>query len=236
MTMATGARRTEHRAEPLSRERVVEAAIGLLDDEAEGGLTFRALSHRLSTGPGAIYWHVANKDELLDAATDAVVTAALTGRPAPSDDSPHGQVRALALGLFDAIDEHPWVGTQLAAQQARNPWRSVSLRIFDAIGQQILALGMPVAGQFMAASALMHYILGAAGQNAANGRAATPEMTNRGEFLDFVSTAWERLDPEEFPFARAVAGQLRDHDDREQFLAGVDLILAGIAAVDRPPA
>ena len=36
------------------------------------------------------------------------------------------------------------------------------------------------------------------------------------------------LDPDDFAFTRTVAAQLRDHDDREQFLAGLDLILAGI--------
>lgn len=37
-------------------------------------------------------------------------------------------------------------------------------------------------------------------------------------------------DPKEYPFAHQVATQLREHDDREQFLTGVDLILVGIAA------
>jgi predicted Zn-dependent protease len=36
------------------------------------------------------------------------------------------------------------------------------------------------------------------------------------------------LDPAEYPFARQMATQLAEHDDREQFLAGIDLILAGI--------
>ncbi|GAA1938738.1 hypothetical protein GCM10009754_02190 [Amycolatopsis minnesotensis] len=39
----------------------------LLDAGGEGGLTFRALTERLATGPGAIYWHAANKGELLGA-------------------------------------------------------------------------------------------------------------------------------------------------------------------------
>jgi len=43
------------------------------------------------------------------------------------------------------------------------------------------------------------------------------------------SAIWTRLDPAEYPFIHTVAGQLRDHDDREQFLAGIDLILKGIA-------
>jgi hypothetical protein len=43
-----------------------------------------------------------------------------------------------------------------------------------------------------------------------------------------VSTAWSQLDPQEYPFARGVAGRIRDHDDRMDFLARIDLILSGI--------
>lgn len=46
-----------------------------------------------------------------------------------------------------------------------------------------------------------------------------------------MAAQWEKLDAKEFAFTRKVAGQLRKHDDRREFLAGVDLILAGIAGV-----
>jgi hypothetical protein len=52
-----------------------------------------------------------------------------------------------------------------------------------------------------------------------------PAGTNRTTFLEGVSAD---LDPDDFAFTRTVAAQLCDHDDREQFLAGIDLILAGI--------
>ncbi|WP_269859447.1 TetR/AcrR family transcriptional regulator [Streptomyces sp. RPT161] len=231
--MATRTRRSQRRTEALSRERIVEAAVELLDAAGEGGLTFRALTERLATGPGAIYWHVANKSELLDAATDAVVAAALAIEPAESPDSPRGKIRAVALGLFDAIDEHPWLATQLATQLSRSPWGSVTPRIFESIGRQVGAVGVPEGSQFTATSALVHYILGAAGQNAANGRVLGPDV-DRGEFLDAVSKAWEELDPDDYPFTRSVADQMREHDDREQFLAGIDLVLAGITALHLP--
>jgi hypothetical protein len=51
-----------------------------------------------------------------------------------------------------------------------------------------------------------------------------------------VSAAWASLDPGEYPFTRTVADQLRDHDDRVQFLDGIDLILAGISGLRRAPA
>jgi AcrR family transcriptional regulator len=231
--VATRTRRSQRRTEALSRERIVEAAVELLDATGESGLTFRALTERLATGPGAIYWHVANKGELLAAATDAVVAAALASGPAESADSPHDEIRAVALGLFDAIDEHPWLATQLSAQLSHSPWGSVTPRILESIGRQVRALGVPEGSWFTATSVLVHYILGAAGQNAANARLLGPDV-DRAEFLDAVSTTWEQLDPDDYPFTRAVAEQLREHDDREQFLAGIDLVLTGITALHRP--
>ncbi|MFE2548130.1 TetR/AcrR family transcriptional regulator [Streptomyces sp. NPDC059355] len=221
--MATRTRRAERREEPLSRERIVEAAIGILDAAGEGGLTFRVLAERLATGPGAIYWHVSGKDELLTAATEGVVAGTVIG--GASAETPQEAIRALALRLFDAIDAHPWIGNQLA----RSPGQSPMLRVFEHLGRQVRALGVPRAAQFTAASALLNYILGVGGQNAANAHGRESEKS-RTEFLDTVSAAWANLDPDEYAFTRDVAEQLRDHDDRVEFLAGIDLVLAGITA------
>ncbi len=95
------------------------------------------------------------------------------------------------------------------------------------------ALGVPSASQFSAVSALWNYILGVAGQNAANARAPRQE-TDRTAYLASVADDWAALDPEEYAFTRGVAGQLREHDDRAEFLTGIDLILTGIAAHGRP--
>ncbi|GAA1139607.1 MULTISPECIES: TetR/AcrR family transcriptional regulator [Streptomyces violaceusniger group] len=261
--MAPRTRRSQRRTEALSRERIVEAAVELLDTAGEGGLTFRALTERLATGPGAIYWHVANKEELLDAATDGVVAAALaaeragsagraeradrtqpaesaesvqSAESAQSPDSPQDKIRAIAFGLFGAMEDHPWLPTQLALQLSRSPWGAVTPQIFESIGRQVRALGVPEGHWFTATSALVHYILGAAGQNAANNAAArtlAPDV-DRAEFLDTASKAWKELDPDDYSFTRAVAAQMREHDDREQFLAGIDLVLTGITALHLP--
>ncbi|HEY4457244.1 MAG TPA: TetR family transcriptional regulator [Pseudonocardiaceae bacterium] len=226
--MPARTRRSDRRTDALSRERIVEAAVELLDATGAGGLTFRALTERLATGPGAIYWHVANKDELLAAATEGVVGAVLAVEPDGSR-SPREEIRAVALGLFEAVDAHSWLATQLAVQMARSPWGSVAPRIYERIGRQVRALGVPEASWFVATSALVHYVFGAASQNATNGRVPLPD-SSRGEFMGRVATAWSELDPDEYSFTRAVADQVRDHDDREQFLAGVDFLLDGIMA------
>ena len=219
--MATRTRNTERREDALSRQRIVDAAVQVLDVAGESGLTFRALAARLRTGAGAIYWHVANKSELLVAATDAVLTGA--GAPDVVGAPPAEAIRAVALGVFDAVETHPWVGTQLS----RTPSQRAVLRVFERLGRQVQALGVGADDQFDAASALLNYVLGVTAQNAAQAREAAPG-TNRVAFLESLSAD---LDPDLYPFTRTVAGQLCDHDDRAQFLAGIDLLLAGIAGL-----
>lgn len=222
--METKTQRTERRTDALSKERIVEAAIEILDTEGERALTFRALAARLATGSGAIYWHVADKNELLAAATDAIVAHTMIGVVGGAE--PRQGIRAIALGVFNAIDVHPWVGTQLSLE----PWQPAMLQIFEGIGGRLQALGVPEQAQFYAASALLNYILGVAGQNAANAR-LLPRETERSVFLATVAAKWAQLDPAEYPFLQQVAAQMREHDDHEQFLAGIDLILAGIETV-----
>ena len=224
MLMATQTQRTKRRTDALSKERIVEAAIEILDADGESALTFRALAARLATGPGAIYWHVASKNELLAAATDNVIARVMTD--VVSGAEPRETIRAIALGVFDAIDTHPWVGTQLSGE----PWQSAILQILEGVGGQLQALGVPERAQFDCASALVNYILGLAGQYAAAARLLPPER-DRSAFLATVAARWAQLDPAEYPFVHQVATQLPEHDDREQFLAGIDLILAGITTV-----
>ena len=210
----------------------MEAAIELLDSQGEHALTFRALAARLETGHGAIQWHIANKAELLQAATDAVVARAIAGAGAGAGvgvaaggAQPREAIRAAALGVFDAIDAHPWAGAELS----REPWQSAVLRIFESFGGPLRGLGVPEPEQFDCATALLNYVLGLAGQYAAAARLITRE-TDRAAFLSALADRWERLDPARYPFTRRAAAKLREHDDREQFLAGLDLILAGAAA------
>lgn len=220
--------RTERRADALSKERIVEAAIGILDHAGEGALTFRSLAAHLATGSGAIYWHVADKDDLLAAAADQVIAAALTDVPTEHDGDAAHALRRIALRLFDAFSAHPWVGAQLF----REPWQHAVLRILERVGGQLQALGVPEAAQFDAASALMHFIFGLAGQYAAGAR-LHPRETGQPEIVAAVARRWAQLDPAQYPFVRKVAAQLAAHDERAQFLAGIDLILAGIGAAAR---
>ncbi|MDO1581803.1 TetR/AcrR family transcriptional regulator [Rhizobium oryzicola] len=220
MKKASGTRRDTS----LSREQIVSAAIALLDEAGIQGLTYQALAKSLATGAGAIYWHIANKSELLTAACDHIVSHRLLS--VSPDLPPKDMLRSLALELFDMIDAHPWIGSGLMQGAADMPMA----RIIDALGRQVSQLGVPHAMEWSATSALFSYILGVAGQNAANAQHARQHNLDRSTFLNDVASAWERLDPAAFAFVQRIARQLPAHDDRADFLAGVDLILSGLTA------
>jgi AcrR family transcriptional regulator len=216
----------QRRGKSLSRESIIQASIELLDSSGEGGLTYRALAERLATGPGAIYWHIANKSDLLTAACDALVARTMNEILITT---PEATIRAVAIGLFDLIDAHAWISSALTSSPGALP----VVRILERIGQQIRALGVPEEQQWEAIGTLMAFILGVSSRNAANRQLARAQHLNRADFLDAVATAWSQLDPKEHPFARSLAGRIRNHDDRVDFLAGIDLILAGIESLGR---
>ncbi|MFE0415537.1 TetR/AcrR family transcriptional regulator [Streptomyces tendae] len=226
--MAARNARSERRNQVLSRERIIETAIELLDAGGEAAMTTRALTERLSTGSGAIYYRVGSRDDLLDTATETLVAAALAAKPVQDSAAPGDEIRTVALALFDAITEHPWLATRLTQQVVRKPFGPVSVGIFERIGCQVGALGVPQASWFDAASTLVHYILGAVSQNTRMEGDAPDGSHNRGEFLDETAAAWQNLNAEDYPFMHAIAIQIGTHDDREQFLTGIAVILDGL--------
>src|SRR5918997_2694140 len=91
--MATTQQPRRGRPPRLSRERIVEAALDLVDRSGLQGLTMRALAHELRADPMAVYRHVRDKDELLGAMCDRLLVAL---DPIELDDGWEPQLRHLA--------------------------------------------------------------------------------------------------------------------------------------------
>ena len=206
------------RTEALSPARIVEVTIEILDTQGEAALTVRELTARLATGRGAIYYHVANKDELLASAADAIIDRVVS--MIASGEGPKPAIRRISLGIFDAIDAHPWVGSQLS----RDPGQPAVIRIWKAVGAQLHGLGLTDSARSDAGAALVNYVLGAAAQYAAGARRFPHDADRRG-YLEAVATRWAHDETD--PLAQERASLLLEHDDRKQFLAGVDIFLAG---------
>jgi AcrR family transcriptional regulator len=92
----------------LTADRIVAAAIDLLDAEGLDGLNMRSLGGRLGSAPTAVYWHVENKDNLVRLAADAVWNE--IGLPDLSETDWRGAATAMATGLHEMLTRHPWLG------------------------------------------------------------------------------------------------------------------------------
>ncbi|GAA0507404.1 hypothetical protein Ade02nite_50370 [Paractinoplanes deccanensis] len=91
----------------LSRDQILRTAIEILDAEGAAGLSMRRLGTKLNAGATSLYWHVANKDELLELALDEVLGEVYV--PEPGDTSWRVGVSVWANGMRAALVRHSWV-------------------------------------------------------------------------------------------------------------------------------
>jgi AcrR family transcriptional regulator len=104
--------------EPLSRERVLRAAVALADQGGVESLSMRRLARELGVVPMALYKHVASKDEMLDGMVDVVVGE--IDPPAGGTDWKPA-VRQRVLSARRALLRHPWASRVLESRTGPTP-------------------------------------------------------------------------------------------------------------------
>jgi TetR/AcrR family transcriptional regulator, tetracycline repressor protein len=88
----------------LSREAIVERALTVMDTEGPDAITIRRIAQEFGVTPMALYWHVANKDELLAAMGDALLAGV---EPPPAVGPWSVQLRAVVENLIENLSKHP---------------------------------------------------------------------------------------------------------------------------------
>ncbi len=103
---------------PVSGDAVVETAMRLVEEHGADALTMRRLSDELGVAVTAIYWHVGNRDALLDALVDRLVADMGTLRP--SGTGARERITSLAEKLRVRLDGRPHL-IGLAHERGRTP-------------------------------------------------------------------------------------------------------------------
>jgi AcrR family transcriptional regulator len=106
------------RRAPLSRDRVLRAAVELAGDAGIDSLSMRKLAQQLGVVPMALYKHVANKEELLDGMVDVVVGE--IDPPLPETDW-KSAVRQRILSARRALLRHPWASQVIESRTTPTP-------------------------------------------------------------------------------------------------------------------
>jgi TetR/AcrR family transcriptional regulator, tetracycline repressor protein len=195
----------------LSRERIVEAALDLVDRAGIQGLTMRALARELDADPMAVYRHVRDKDDLLGAMCDRLLVAL---DPIDLGRGWEPQLRRLAEQVRERFIARPALLPALAAA----PVTPRSLLVAaDAVGLLVRAGASP-SDAAIGVNAVFSFVLGHAVIEA-----AVPPPSDREVLRDAALADLGSADPP--PHLDAAIDLMSDAGD---FEAGLDLVLGGL--------
>ena len=131
-------RPSRRRRDPISRDAIVTAAIGLLDREGLAALSMRKLAEELGTGAATLYWHVGSKDGLLDLVMDEIIGEGKV--PDPDPPRWQEQLKQIARDQRAASLRHPWI---VRVSIGRIPMGPNALRYSERILAILRAGGLP---------------------------------------------------------------------------------------------
>jgi AcrR family transcriptional regulator len=205
----------EPRSEPpLSRERIVAAAVELLDAQGVGGLTMRRLADRLGSGVMSLYWHVDNKEDVLDLALDSVLEYRGPPQIVESQDW-RGEVVHVLEDWRASMLRHPW-SASLLPRRALGP--NILSRL-ELLSKTLSGAGVADADLNVAIWSLWNHVMG-----------ATITRASFDLSEDDRAAAQQRLTrlSERYPTIER-SRLLLDNDWDGAFRKGLDFLLDGLA-------
>ena len=197
---------------PLSRDRVLHAAIRLADEGGIESLTMRRLGRALDVEAMSLYKHVANKDDVLDGIVDLVEGEI---ELPSSAEGWAAAVRTCAISAHEVLRRHPWACSLIISR-----FRPARLRYMDWLLGRLRGAGFPSQLTYHAYHALDSHILGFT-------------LWEAGHSVDTedLATFLQELPADDYPhFAEHVQQHLTEpgHHDVGGFEFQLDLILDGL--------
>jgi AcrR family transcriptional regulator len=220
MAKPNGSGSPTEKREPLSRDRVLQAALVVADAGGASALTIRALAEHLGVQPMAPYYHVANKQEILDGILDLVFGE--IELPSPGGDW-RTELSRRAHSARRALRRHPWAIMILQSGTAPGP---ATLRHHNAVIGTLREAGFSVRMTVHAYALLDSYVYGFALSETAlpiNGPETVAEV---------AESMMERHPLDDYPYLAEFSTEhilKPDYDFGGEFDFGLEVILEGLA-------
>ncbi|MET9957550.1 TetR/AcrR family transcriptional regulator [Streptomyces sp. NPDC006326] len=203
---------------PLSRDKVLAAAVGVADTGGIAALTIRSLAQELGVKPMSVYHHVPNKEAIIDGIVD-VVFGEIDLPPADADW--RTALRHRARSARSVLRRHPWATAVMESRAHPGP---ATLRHHDAVIATLRRGGFPFALAAHAYSLLDSYVYGFALTEAALPFDPQDAGGAAAEFLAaFPADGYPHL--AEFTREHVLAP---GYDHGAEFDYGLELILDGL--------
>lgn len=199
-------------------DRVIDAAVELVDEVGPQEFSMRLLAQRLGSSTATLYRHFASKDEILLHVVERVLGEVPRHLPDLPDASWQEQLIAGADALFQTLKEHP---KTVSLFDNHIPFGPRGLAGRETALSVLLSAGFPPETAAKAYTAIAHYVIGFAGQLHVDST-TTPEESQ--DLRAFYSS----LDPAHYPAtvtsAPHLPGSLED-----EFHFGLQLIVSGLS-------
>lgn len=205
------------RRKPLSRKRILDTALALVDDEGIEALSMRRLGQSLGFEAMSLYNYVSNKDDLLDGILDLV----LAEMKPPDPDGGLPAIRSSAVAAHEALTRYPWAANLLTASGRVRPAR---LEFMDALLGALRNAGFSAETTYHAYHVLDAHIVGFSLWQTSHGQIPAEIEDVRGFVDRMVPVA-------NYPYLHEHAMQhLEDgpHQDVPAFEYGLDLLLKSL--------
>ena len=213
---------------PLTGEAIVDAAMRVVDREGAAALSMRRVAEELGTGPASLYWHVANKDALINLIIDRV--AGEIHLPEPDPGRWQEQLRDWLLEVRKAFDRHPGVA---ALTLGRVPVGPNLVRFTEWTLSLLRGAGIPDRIAAYSGDLLGLYV-GATGYEAAlSVPSPTGEPRSPTETVAMLRDYYASMPPDQFPNVLATLDDLFGGGAEERFQLGLEVILRGLASYAR---
>jgi AcrR family transcriptional regulator len=211
---------------PLTRDRVVRAAITLADEAGLESLSMRRLGQELGVEAMSLYNHIANKDDLLDGIADVVVSEI----EVPSGGAEwKSAMRRRAISAREVFGRHPWAIGLFESRTTPSPAR---LDYPEAVVGCLREAGFSPAMAIHAFNALDSYIYGFAIQEKSFGFPRSEE-----EFAGVAEATLAQLPADKYPYLREVITEYIQKgvfDYGKEFEFGLDLLLDALETLRSP--
>ena len=205
---------------PLTRQRVLDAAMALADRIGIEAFTLRKLAAELDVKPMAIYHHVPNKDSILDGIVDAVFAEI---ELPPDDGDWRDAMRIRCISARQVLNRHPWAPPLMESRTSPGP---ATLHHHDAVLGCLRRGGLSWSLTAHAYAVLDSFVYGFALQE------ANLPFDDEQQVGELTESIIQPLSTDEYPHLVAFTAEhvLRPgYDFGHSFEFGLDLLLAGIA-------
>ena len=201
-------------------ERIVDAALRIVDERGAGELSMRALAADIHSSTATIYRHFSSRTVLLGAVIDRVLGEVDVDQASYRPLAWRGAAQLFAEDFFAALARHPNVARLMADQTPVGP-NAAALR--ETWLGLMLGHGFPVAVAARSGAMISHLVLGFAIQLGG-------ERADQTRDRNMLRESVYRLDLRDFPATAAVAQvRWRPTTIAEEFAFALELVLDGLA-------